>query len=217
MPHLISVLVVDDHDIVREGVRAVVNGEPDMELVGEASDGEEAVCKALALNPDVIVMDLLMPRKSGVDAIREIRKTAPQARILVLTSFSEDEMVFSAIEAGALGYLLKVSSAGQLPDAIRCLYRGESSLHPSIARKLVTRCALSSDTEPDALTGTEIQVLKLVAHGQKNQEIAAQLGISERTARFHVSNILSKLHLESRTEAALYAIRKGLVRMEGRD
>jgi NarL family two-component system response regulator LiaR len=211
MLHLISVLIVDDHDIVREGLRAVINAEIDMEVIGEAADGEEAVRQALTLKPDVTVMDLLMPRKSGVDAIREIRQADPQARILVLTSFSEDEMVFSAIKAGALGYLLKVSSAGEMPDAIRCLYRGESSLHPTIARKLVTHRTLTADADPDKLTGTEIQVLKLVAHGQKNQEIAAQLSISERTARFHVSNILNKLHLDNRTEAALYAIRKGLV------
>jgi NarL family two-component system response regulator LiaR len=169
MIHLISVLVADDHGIVREGLRAVINAERDMELVGEAGDGEEARQKALALKPDVIVMDLLMPRKSGLDAIREIRQANPQARILVLTSYAEDEMVFSAIKAGALGYLLKDSSAGELPDAIRCLYRGESSLHPTVARKLVMRCAQERDADPDALTEAEIVVLKLLAHGLKNQ------------------------------------------------
>ncbi len=215
MIHLISVLVADDHGIVREGLRAVINAERDMELIGEAGDGEEARQKALMLRPDVIVMDLLMPRKSGLDAIREIRQADPQARILVLTSHAEDEMVFSAIKAGALGYLLKESSAGELPDAIRCLYRGESSLHPAVARKLVTRCAQEQDADPDALTEAEIEVLKLLAHGQKNQAIGDKLSISERTVRFHISNILSKLRLENRTEAALYALRKGLVSVQG--
>ena len=215
MIHLISVLVADDHGIVREGLRAVINAERDMELIGEAGDGEEARQKALALKPDVIVMDLLMPRKSGLDAIREIRQANPQARILVLTSYAEDEMVFSAIKAGALGYLLKDSSAGELPDAIRFLYRGESSLHPTVAHKLVTHCARTLDADPDALTEAETEVLKLLAHGLKNQAIADQLRISERTTRFHVSNVLSKLHLENRTEAALYAMRRGLVSVEG--
>jgi NarL family two-component system response regulator LiaR len=215
MIHLISVLVADDHGIVREGLRAVINAERDMELIGEAGDGEEARQKALMLKPDVIVMDLLMPRKSGLEAIREIRQADPDARILVLTSHAEDEMVFSAIKAGALGYLLKESSAGELPDAIRCLYRGESSLHPAVARKLVTRCAHTLDADPDALTEAETEVLKLLAHGLKNQAIGARLNMGERTVRFHISNILSKLRLENRTEAALYAIRKGLVSVEG--
>jgi NarL family two-component system response regulator LiaR len=214
MTQRISVLIADDHSIVREGLRAVINAESDMKLIGEAGDGEEARQKALTLKPDVIVMDLMMPRKNGLDATKEIKQANPHARILVLTSFAEDEMVFSAIKAGALGYLLKDSSAQELPDAIRCLYRGESSLHPSIARKLVMHCAQDVNSDPDALTEAEIQVLKLLAHGLKNQAIGAELNISERTARFHVSSILSKLHLENRTEAALYAIRKGLVSPE---
>ena len=214
MTHPISVLIVDDHGIVREGLRAVINAEPDMKLIGEAGDGEEACQKALALTPDVIVMDLMMPRKNGLDATREIRQVNPQARILILTSFGDDEMVFAAIKAGALGYLLKGSSALELPDAIRCLYRGESSLHPSIARKLVMRCADDSIAAPGDLTETEIAVLKLMAHGMKNQAISDRLNISERTVRFHVSNVMSKLHLENRTEAALYAIRRGLASAE---
>jgi NarL family two-component system response regulator LiaR len=207
------VLIADDHGIVREGLRAVISAEPDLKLVGEAVDGEDARQKVLALKPDVIVMDLMMPRKNGLDATREIKHAEPHARILVLTSFGDDEMVFAAIKAGAVGYLLKDSSAQELPDAIRCLYRGESSLHPAIARKLVMRCADDS-TASDALTETEIEVLKLMAHGLKNQAIGDRLNISERTARFHVSNIMSKLHLENRTEAALYAIRRGLVSAE---
>ncbi len=210
MTHPISVLIADDHGIVREGLRAVINAEPDMKLIGEAVDGEDACQKVLALKPDVIVMDLMMPRKNGLDATREIKHAMPQARILVLTSFGDDEMVFAAIKAGAVGYLLKDSSAQELPDAIRCLYRDESSLHPAIARKLVMRCADDS-TASDALTEMEIEVLKLMTHGLKNQAIGNRLNISERTARFHVSNIMSKLHLENRTEAALYAIRRGLV------
>jgi NarL family two-component system response regulator LiaR len=213
MIHPITVLIADDHGIVREGLRAVISAEPDLKLVGEAVDGEDARQKALALKPDVIVMDLMMPRKNGLDATREIKRANPNARILVLTSFGDDEMVFAAIKAGALGYLLKDSSAQELPDAIRCLDRGESSLHPAIARKLVMRCA-DDAIAPDDLTEAETQVLMLMAHGLKNQQIAERLNISERTARFHVSNIMSKLHLENRTEAALYAIRRGLVSAE---
>ena len=213
MTHPIRVLIADDHGIVREGLRAVISAEPDLKLVGEAVDGEDARQKALALKPDVIVMDLMMPRKNGLDATREIKHAEPHARILVLTSFSDDDMVFAAIKASAVGYLLKDSSAQELPNAIRCLYRGESSLHPAIARKLVLRCADDS-TASDALTEMEIEVLKLMAHGLKNQAIGDRLNISERTARFHVSNIMSKLHLENRTEAALYAIRRGLVSAE---
>jgi NarL family two-component system response regulator LiaR len=216
MIHLISVLVADDHAIVREGLRAVINAERDMELAGEAGDGEEAVQKALALKPDVILMDLFMPRKGGIDAIQEIKRANPQARILVLTSYGDETLVFSAIQAGALGYLLKDSSAQELPEAIRCLYRGEPSVDPAIARKLVLGLGKAQGVEPvvDALTEREVEVVKLLARGLSNQAIADQLSVAERTVRFHVGNILAKLQLENRTEVALYAIRKGLVRPE---
>jgi len=210
------VLVADDHSIVREGLRAVINAERDMQLVGQAGDGEEAVQKARALQPDVILMDLFMPRKGGIDAIREIKQANPQARILVLTSYGDETLVFNAIQAGALGYLLKDTSAGELPEAIRCLYRGEPPLDPVIARKLVLGFGKASEVGSAAneLTEREQQVIKLVARGLANQAIADQLCIAERTVRFHVGNILAKLQLENRTEVALYALRKGLVRAE---
>ncbi len=213
MIRLIKVLIVDDHDIVRQGLRAVINAERDMELVGEAADGEEAVQKTLALKPDLVLMDLLMPRMNGIDAIRKIKQTEPQARILVLTSYSDEQLVFSAIAAGALGYLLKDTSAEQLPEAIRCICRGEPSVDPAVSRKLVLGIGKGQGTPPEAspLTPREIEVVKLVARGLANQAIADQLCVAERTIRFHIGNILAKLQLENRTEIALYAMRRGLV------
>ncbi len=216
MPQSIRVLVTDDHAIVREGLRALITVKPDMELAGEAADGEEAVLKARALQPDVILMDLVMPRKNGIEAIEEIKRENPDARILVLTSFAEDAQVLSAIKAGALGYLLKDSSPQELIEAIRCVYRGESSLHPAVARKLILGFGQQRSAKPDvsALTEREMGVLKLVARGLSNQAVAEQLHIGEGTVRFHVSNILSKLQLENRTQAVLYALREGLATLE---
>jgi NarL family two-component system response regulator LiaR len=216
MSQLIRILITDDHAIVREGLRALITVKPDMELAGEAADGEEAVLKARDLRPDVILMDLVMPRKNGIEAIEEIKRENPDARILVLTSFAEDDQVLSAIKAGALGYLLKDSSPQELIEAIRCVYRGESSLHPTVARKLILGFGHQQNARPSAsaLTEREMEVLKLVARGLSNQAVAEQLNISEGTARFHVSNILSKLQLENRTQAVLYALREGLVTLE---
>jgi NarL family two-component system response regulator LiaR len=216
MPQPIRILITDDHAIVREGLRALIGVKPDMELAGEAADGEEAVVKARSLRPDVILMDLVMPRKSGIEAIGEIKRENPGARILVLTSFAEDDQVLSAIKAGALGYLLKDSSPQELVEAIRCVYRGESSLHPAVARKLILGFGHQRNAKPDvvALTEREMEVLKLVARGLSNQAVAEQLHIGEGTVRFHVSNILSKLQLENRTQAVLYALREGLVTLE---
>jgi len=212
----IRILAADDHAVVREGLRALIDTEPGMELVGEASDGAEAVGRAQAIQPDVVLLDLVMPRKSGIEAIGEIRQAAPGARILVLTSFAEDDKVFPAIKAGAEGYLLKDASPDDLLRAIREVHRGEPSMHPTIARKLMLELQRSSDlplTE-DPLTEREVEVLGLVAQGLTNQEIADRLYVSERTVRTHVSNILSKLHLANRTQAALYALRKGLASLD---
>jgi NarL family two-component system response regulator LiaR len=216
MTEVIHILVVDDHAVVREGLRALIRGKPGMELVGEARDGQEAVLQARSLQPDVILMDLVMPGKSGIEAIREIRSENPEARILVLTSFSEDDQIFSAVKAGALGYLLKDSSPQELLEAIRCVYRGESSLHPTVARKLMLgyRQDQSAGADVAALTEREIEVLKLVARGLTNQVIAQRLRVSEGTVRFHVGNVLGKLGLENRTQAALYALREGLASLE---
>ena len=208
----IRILIADDHAVVREGLRALIEAKPDMELVGEAEDGVEAVLMARTLKPDVILLDLLMPRMDGIQAIGEIRQENPHARILILTSFAADDKVFPAIKAGALGYLLKDSSSQALIQAIREVYRGESSLHPTIARKLI-REILRPSTAASAenlLTEREVGVLKLIAGGLSNQEIAETLVISERTVSSHVSNILEKLHLANRTQAAVYALREGL-------
>lgn len=212
----IRVLIVDDHAIVREGQRALIDTEPGMEVVGEAKDGFEAVELAHSLQPDVILIDLFMPRKDGIEAIEEIKANNSEARILVLTSFAEDEKVYSAIKAGAMGYLLKDSSPEEILTGIRQVHQGEMSMHPSIANKLMSELQRSSNlpqTE-DPLTEREIEVLKLVAQGLPNKEIAEKLVISERTVRTHVTNILGKLHLANRTQAALYALREGLADLD---
>jgi len=208
----IRILIADDHAIVREGLRTLISSEQGMELVGEAADGVEAVSQARSLRPDVILMDLVMPRKGGLEAISEIKQQIPETRILVLTSFAEEDLVFPAIKAGALGYLLKDSSPQQLLQAIHDIYRGEAPLHPSIALKLIREINQPSDLPPAVhpLTKREVTVLKLVAQGLTNQEIAGRLVISEWTVRTHVRNILGKLHLANRTQATLYALREGL-------
>ena len=210
----IRVLISDDHAIVREGLRSLLETEPGMELAGEAVDGGEAVAKARALRPDVILLDLMMPRMDGIEAIGEIKREQPDARILVLTSFAEDEKVFAAIKAGALGYLLKDSSPQELLQSIREVARGESSLLPTIARKVLRELSRPRDLPPtpEPLTARELEVLGLVAQGLSNQEIAGRLVLSERTVRTHVSQILTKLQLANRTQAALYALREGLAR-----
>lgn len=209
----IRILIADDHAIVREGLRFLLMTEPGMTLVGEAGDGEAAVQQFRVLRPDVTLLDLMMPRKDGIGAIDDIKQEDPTARILVLTSFAEDEKLFPAIKAGALGYLLKDSSPQELLRAIREVYAGESYLHPTIARKLIQELNRSAEPErpptPDPLSERELEVLVLIAEGLSNQEIADRLVISERTVRNHVGNILSKLHLANRTQAALYAIGQG--------
>lgn len=208
----IRILIADDHAIVREGLRALIETEPGMELVGEATDGVEAVQMARTFRPDVILLDMVMPHKDGLEAISEIKGEQPDARILVLTSFAEDEKVFPAIKGGALGYLLKDTSPQGLLKAIRDVYEGESSLHPTIARKLIGELHRPSSPPPagEELTEREVEVLNLVARGLSNQEIADRLVVSERTVRKHVSNILGKLHLANRTQATLYALRTGI-------
>ncbi|HMQ54292.1 MAG TPA: response regulator transcription factor [Anaerolineae bacterium] len=213
MTDQIKILIADDHAVVREGLRLLLGSEPGMAVVGQAADGVEAVQMAERLQPDVILLDLMMPNKNGIEAITEIKNNNSEARILVLTSFAEDEMVFPAIKGGALGYLLKDSSPQELLQAIRDTYEGESSLHPTIARKLIREINRPAQDLPPAeepLTEREVEVLKLVAHGLSNQAIAEKLTISERTVRTHVGNILKKLHLANRTQAALYALREGL-------
>lgn len=212
----IRVLIVDDHTIVRKGIRALMAEIEDIEVAGEASSGQEAIKQAESLNPDVILMDLVMPEMDGIEAISHISAHQPQARILVLTSFTADDKVFPAIKAGALGYLLKDSEPEDLVRSIRQVQRGEPSLHPSIARKVLEELSQPTPRKPapEPLTEREVEVLRLLAKGLGNPEIADQLVIAEVTVRTHVSNILSKLHLANRVQATLYALREGLTSLE---
>ena len=204
-------LIAEDHAIVRAGLKALIATEPGLEVIGDVSNGLEAVAQARALRPDVILMDLSMPHMDGINATREIKSEHPGARILVLTSFIEDDKVFAAIKAGALGYLLKESSPDDLLRGIRAVHRGESWLHPAIAAKLIRDLQAPQNVPlKEPLTERELEIIKLVAQGLANKEIANRLEIAERTVRTHVSNILEKLHLANRTQATLYAIKKGL-------
>ncbi len=211
----ISVLIADDHPVVRQGLHSFLQLQDDLEIVGEAADGLEAVEKVAELLPDVVLMDLVMPKVDGIAAIRRITALSPSTRVLVLTSFSDDEKVFSAIKAGALGYLMKDSSPADLADAIRAVYHGEPSLDPAIAKKLMDQLSKGEEViAEEDLTMREKEVLRLIARGNSNKEIAASLQISEKTVKNHVTNILQKLHLSDRTQAALYAVRR---RMAGED
>jgi NarL family two-component system response regulator LiaR len=209
----VNILIVDDHAIVRKGLRTLISGKPDLRVIGEAADGVEAIRQAQALKPDVIIMDLQMPRKNGIQAITEIMQANPAVRILVLTSFADDEMVFPAIKAGASGYLLKDTLPNELLTAIRDIHLGRPSLHPTIAEKLMQELAHPSgpNAKKEILTARELEVLRLIAQGQSNTEIAETLFVSDRTVSTHITNILGKLHLANRTQAVLYALREGLV------
>ena len=213
MTNLIRILIADDHMVVRRGLRSLLTPRNGVEVVGEAGDGVEAVELAHSLQPDVILMDMVMPRLNGPEAIIEIKKVNPDARVLVLTSFGEQEKVAAAIRAGALGYLLKDSSPDELFDSIRSVYRGNLSLPQHLALKLVQDLGQLQDTKPPevALTERELDVLKEIARGRSNQEIANKLSIGTTTVRSHVSNLLSKLELSNRTHLALYAVEEGLV------
>lgn len=211
----IRILIADDHAVVREGLRGLIATEPGMLLIGEARDGVEAVEKSRALQPDVILMDLAMPRKDGLAAIGEIKESVPNARILVLTSFAEDNKIFPALKAGALGYILKDSSPKELLEAIHKIHRGEAPLDSNVARKVVERISRPSGSRPeDLLTEREIEVLRLIAQGLSNEQISEQLVTTERTVRSHVGSILEKLQLENRTQAALYALRVGIAELD---
>jgi two-component system, NarL family, response regulator LiaR len=212
----IRVLVVDDHAIIRKGMRAVLEIVPDIEMVGEAENGIQAVQLDRELHPDVILMDLMMPEMDGIACIHHIKEQRSAARILVLTNFAGEEMVFPAIKAGAVGYHLKDSSPETLIEAIRQVNQGVASLHPGIAKKLLEELQHADKQPPadEALTQREVEILRLIAQGYENRDISEKLVISEATVRTHVSNILGKLHLASRTQAALYALREGLATLE---
>ncbi len=213
MSKSIRVYITDDHQIVRRGIRQLLSTETGIEVVGEASNGKDAVADMDKVKPDIVLMDLVMPVMDGIEAIRQIKAGHPSIQILVLTSFATDDKVFPAIKAGALGYLIKDTSPEELINAIRQVHKGEPTLHSSIAQKLLKEISQSSaegTVSPDPLTDREVEVLKLIARGLSNQEIAETLVVSVATVYTHVSRVLDKLHLASRTQAALYALREGL-------
>lgn len=208
----IRVLLVDDHTVVRQGLRMVMSLEDDLDVVGEASDGREAVEAVGTLRPDVVLMDLLMPVMNGVEAIRAIKAAHPEVEAVALTSVLEDRMVIDAVEAGAAGYLLKETGPDVLFDAIRAAFRGEVRLDPRAQKRLVRE--VRTPTMRESLTPRETDTLRLVAKGLANKEIASELGVSEVTIKTHVSSILSKLNLQSRTQAALFALKEGLTGLD---
>ncbi len=210
----VRVLIVDDHAIVREGLRTVLADEPDIELVGEADRGSEALALVQSLRPDVVLLDLVMPGMDGIEVIRRIRASSPGTRLIVLTSFSDDWRVFEAVRAGATGYLLKDVLKPELTRAIHAAARGEPVLHPEAQRGLVRKVG-SPDARPlERLTERELDVLRLIARGCSNKEIASILHLSEGTVKGYVSIVLDKLDVEDRTQAALYAVRHGLAPVE---
>lgn len=210
MSEAIGVLVVDDHPVVRDGLRTFLGTQPDIEVLGEAANGEQAVEFVTSSPADVVLMDLVMPGIDGIEATRRIVEMSPATKVIVLTSYADDERVFPAIKAGAWGYLLTYVEPSELAEAIRKVFKGESLLHPTIAARLMQEVSQSERTTVGALTDRELEVLKLIARGMSNREIASDLTLSEKTVKTHVSNILAKLHLADRTQAALYAVRRGL-------
>jgi NarL family two-component system response regulator LiaR len=208
----ITVLVVDDHAVVREGLRTFLQLQDGLEVVGEAGDGEEAVRQAERLHPDVILMDLVMPRLDGVGAMRELRRRLPASRVIVLTSFADDDRILPAIQAGAAGYLLKNLQPQELARAVRAAHAGEALLDPAVAARLVEAIAHAPGEQPaERLTPRERQVLELIGRGLSNKRIARELGVAEKTVKTHVGHVLAKLGVADRTQAALYAVRTGLL------
>lgn len=212
----IRVVIVDDHAIVRKGLRALIAECDGLEVIGEAANGLEAIREVEQEKPDIVLMDLMMPEKDGIKAIEHITKEQPDVRILVITSYSGDDLVFPAIKAGAHGYMLKDSGSEQLEKAIFQVHRGEPSLHPEIARMLMeeVRPEIPEKASPDPLTAREMEVLSMLARGMSTREIAHELVITEDTVRTHISRILDKLHLANRVQATLYALREGMVDLD---
>jgi NarL family two-component system response regulator LiaR len=219
MNDAITIILVDDHEVVRQGVRAFLDTQADLSVVGEAASGEEAVHLAEQLIPDVILMDLVMPGEiDGVEATRRVKNSSPRTQIVVLTSYHEDEHIFPAIRAGAISYVLKEIGSEELGEVVRKAANGEAVLHPQVAARLIREVQGARDMEPNPFTelsDREMEVLRLIANGLSNALIAEKLVISEKTVKGHVSNILGKLHLADRTQAAVYAWREGIMRRDG--
>jgi NarL family two-component system response regulator LiaR len=215
----IRILLADDHVVVREGTRELLEREEDMEVVAEAGDGEEAVRLTLDQRPDVAIMDIAMPKLSGIEATRQIKATHPATTVLVLTAYDDDQYIFALLEAGAAGYLLKNVRADELIEAVRAVHAGESVLHPTIARKVINHFARptderSEDSTLDQLTERELEVLRLAAKGMTNREIAQALVLSVRTVQVHLTNIFNKIGVGSRTEAVVHGLRKGWLTLD---
>ena len=213
---MITIFLADDHPVVRDGLRAILETQPDFAVIGEAGDGAETVKQTKALRPDVLLLDLEMPEMDGVEALRQVRQVAPDTRVLVFTAYDSDERILAAVQAGAQGYLLKGVPRDQVFDAIRVVHGGGSLLQPAVASKLLKQVQSGTDRvagRPDALTPREIEVLHLLAQGQANKQIAARLGISERTVKFHVIAIFRKLDATNRTEAVTIAAQRGLIKL----
>jgi len=215
----IRILLADDHVVVRQGTRELLEREEDLEVVAEAGDGEEAVQLAASQRPDVAIMDISMPKLNGIEATKQIKAIHPATAVLVLTAYDDDQYIFALLEAGAAGYLLKNVRAEELVDAVRAVHVGESVLHPAIARKVINRFARpkeerDADIAVEQLTERELEVLKLAAKGMTNREIAQELVISVRTVQVHLTNVFGKIGVGSRTEAVLYGLREGWLTLE---
>jgi NarL family two-component system response regulator LiaR len=209
---VIRVLIADDHAVVRRGLRTFLELQDEIEVVGEAEDGEQALVEAERLDPDVVLLDLVMPRVDGLAALHGLRERSPRSRVIVLTTFLDDDKLLPAVRAGAAGYLLKDVEPKELVSAIRTVYAGDALLHPAAAARVMAELVESSRPSPASLlTPRESEVLALIARGQPNKVIARELGVSEKTVKTHVSNVLGKLGVSDRTQAALYAVREGLV------
>lgn len=216
--HKIRILLADDHAVVREGTKELLEREEDLAVVAEACDGKEAVQLAIRERPDVVVIDFAMPKLNGIEATRQIKAIAPGIAILVLTAYDSDQYIFGFLEAGAAGYLLKDVHMDEVISAIRAVHAGESALHPAVARKVIDRFVLPVEKRQedvlDQLTERELEVLRLAAKGESNREIAHELTISVRTVQTHLNNVFNKFGVGSRTEAVIYALRKGWITLE---